>query len=297
MKKFLSIALVLIMLLGIFSISAFAEDVDDEKSATVYVNVSNAGSLVLAQGAVTVTDIDNDGLLTVNDALYCAHEAKYDGGAEAGYAYENSDWGLSLTKLWGVENGGGYGYYVNNNSAWSLADPVKDGDCVTAFVYTDLETWSDTYCFFDKNTASGTEGDTIDLTLSCAGYDEEYNPVVLPVEGATITIDGAATEFKTNAEGKVTVTLVKAGDVVISAISNTQTLVPPVCMVSVSEKEADTLPDDNTTEAPTSSPETEDPTEADSKKKGCGSTVGVGSVALIGAIAAMAFALKRKENE
>ena len=87
MKKFLSIALVLIMLLGIFSISAFAEDVDDEKSATVYVTVSNAGSLVLAQGAVTVTDIDNDGLLTVNDALYCAHEAKYDGGAEAGYAY------------------------------------------------------------------------------------------------------------------------------------------------------------------------------------------------------------------
>lgn len=48
-------------------------------------------------------------------------------------------------KLWGTENGGSYGYYVNNVSTWSLTDPVDEGDYVNAFVYTDLTTWFDTY--------------------------------------------------------------------------------------------------------------------------------------------------------
>lgn len=296
MKKFLSMALALMIILGMSSISILAADADDDAalSATVYITISNAGSLSVMQEAITVTDVDNDGSLTVHDALYCAHEAKYDGGAEAGYATTDTEWGLSLTKLWGVENGGSYGYYINNTSAIGLTDPVKDGDYLNAFVYSDLTAWSDKYCFFDKNTASGTEGDTITLTLSYAGYDAEWNPVVLPVESATVTVDGKATEYKTDAEGKVTITLDKAGDVVISATSDTQTLVPPVCKVSVSESEVNTTPDEETTtEAPTG---TDTDTTDKSEKTGCGSVVGVGTFAVVLAGVATVAVFKRKED-
>lgn len=268
MKKFFSMALALMILLGTLSISASAAsaDGDDTVSATVYITISNAGSLVVTQEAITVTDIDNDGSLTINDALYCAHETKYDGGAEAGYATANSEWGLSLAKLWG-DTSGGFGYYVNNVSAWSLADTVKEGDYLNAFIYSDMTAWSDKYCFFDKNTASGTEDDTITLTLSYAGYDADYNPVVLPVEGATITLNGVATDYKTDADGKVTVTLADSGTVIISATSDTQTLVSPVCKVSVAEKTPDTKPDmsSDTNPATTSdtTPDNTDPDDGD----------------------------------
>ena len=289
MKKFLSVSLVAMMLLGMFCIPAFAEDTQPAADATVYVTIACKGSLVVTQEAITVKDINSDGKLTIDEALYSAHEAKYEGGAAAGYSSANTEYGLSMTKLWG-DTSGGFGYYLNNTSAWSLADTVKEGDCVSAFVYSDLTAWSDKYCFFDKNTATCEKGDAITLTLSYAGYDAEWNPVVLPVEGATITIDGATTEYKTDAEGKATITLNKAGDVVISATSDTQTLVPPVCKLSVSEKEIDTATDDNTAETPT---------EADtekSEKTGCGGVVGVGSIAVVLAGVAMVAVFKRKED-
>ncbi len=230
MKKFLSILLTATLLFSLCGLTAAAAD-----SAAVYVTIADStGKLALVQEKITVTDIDADGALTINDALACAHDAKFEGGAAAGYCSATGDYGLSMTKLWGVENGGSYGYYLNNASAWSLTDPVKDGDFLNAFVYTDLTAWSDTYCFFDANTAAATAGDTVELTLSAAGYDAEYKPITVPVEGAVITVNGAATEYKTDAQGKVTVKLDTAGEAVISAVSDAKTLVPPVCVATVS---------------------------------------------------------------
>ncbi len=239
MKKILSIALSVLVLISVFCLTAWA---DDAASAEVYVTIADQnGKLVLVQEKITVDDRDNDGILTVSDALYCAHEKKYDGGAEAGYSIVHGEWGFSLTKLWGVENGGSYGYYVNNASAMGLGESIKAGDYVNAFIYTDLATWSDTYCFFDVNVKDAIEGDEITLTLSYLGYDADWNSVILPVEGAIITIDGISTEIKTDAEGKATVKLDKAGELVISVTSESQTLVPPVCKVSVSEKASDSV--------------------------------------------------------
>lgn len=232
MKKFLSVLLAAVMLM-MCSVTVFAAEASAE-TAAVYVTISDAeGNLVLTQEAVTVTDADSDGVLTVHDALYAAHEAKYEGGAAAGYGTEEGQYGLAMTKLWGVENGGSYGYYVNNASAWSLTDPVKTGDYINAFVYTDLVAWSDTFCFFDVNTIAAKEGDTVELTLSAAGFDADYNPITVPVEGAVITVNGAATDVVTDAEGKASVKLDITGKAVISAASDHQTLVPPVCVATV----------------------------------------------------------------
>lgn len=227
MKKFL-IALVTLMLL--FTFSALAED------PTVYVSITDdTGALVLAHEAIAVTDTDADGALTINDVLACAHAQKHENGAEA-YSAVPSEFGLSMLKLWGVENGGSYGYYLNNASAWSLLDPVAAGDHVKAYAYTDLTAWSDLYCFFGADTLTTAPGE-VALTLSAAGFDANWNPVTLAVEGATILVNGETTAAVTDAEGKAALTLSEAGVYTISASSSTQTLVTPVCIITVESAE------------------------------------------------------------
>ncbi len=232
MKKILSMMLA-VVLLGALCITASAEGV----CAEVYVTVADdKGELALAQEKITVTDIDGDGVLTLDEALFAAHEAKFEGGAAAGYATENTQWGISLVKLWGVENGGSYGYYLNNASAMGLSAEVKDGDLVSAFVYTDLNTWSDMYCFFDNSLLTAAENTEITLTLKGAGFDENWNPITLPIADAVITVDGVATEVVTDAEGRASISFDKAGRYVVSAESESGVLVPPALVVTVKEE-------------------------------------------------------------
>jgi len=198
--------------------------------AEVTVTIAN-GSLKLASAAVSVTDQDKDGQLTINDALISAHDAHYEGGSAAGFATANTDYGLSMTKLWGAENGSGFGYQVNNGSAMSLVDPIKDGDYIAAYVYTDTTNWSDTYCYFDQGIVEAGAGEAFTLVLSASGFDENWAPITLPVAGAVITVDGQPTEFVTDEQGKVTLSLPTGG--IISAVSESQTLVPPVCRAKI----------------------------------------------------------------
>lgn len=206
--------------------------------AKITVSIAN-GTLVLTEAAVDVTDIDGDGALTINDALIAAHTAYYTDGAD-GYAAANGDYGLAITKLWGVENGGSYGYYVNNAASMGLSDPVKDGDRLYAFIYTDTTAFSDMYTFFDKAAADVSENGTLELVLSGAGYDENWNPVTLPVEGAVITVNGEKTAFVTDKDGKVSVKLEKAGKYTVTAVSDDKALVPAVCIVNVTESSPQT---------------------------------------------------------
>jgi len=228
MKKTLALLLSLMLVLGTTGVAAKAAD-----EANVYVTIADgSGDIVVAHEAVTVSDTDADGAITISDALACAHAEFYKDGAD-GYGTFVSDYGLSLGKLWGEENGGSYGYYVNNASAWSLADPVVDGDHVYAFVYTDLTTWSDTYSWFDKAEVSAAAGDEITLTLKCAGYDADWNPVESAVEGATITVNGEETDVKTDANGVAVIKIEDEGSVIISAESDTAVLVPAICVAEI----------------------------------------------------------------
>lgn len=244
MKKFLTAAFALLLVLATLGVSAFAQDA---VTADVYVTISDAdGKLVLAQEKITVSDVDADGALTINDALYCAHEAKFNGGAEAGYSSYEGAYGLALEKLWGVENGGSYGYCINNASAMSLDAPVKSGDYIQAYCYTDLVAWSDTFCYFSADTASAETGEATELTLYASGYDESWSPVTFAVADAKITVNGKETSFTTDAKGKVSLTFDKAGTYVISANSENMTLVPPVCTVTVTES-SDATSNESTT--------------------------------------------------
>lgn len=232
-KKTVVLMLLAVLLIGVCGLAVSAAT----ESGEVYVTVSDAsGRLVLALEPVPVSDADGDGAVTVNDALLLAHEKSYPGGAEQGYASTEGPYGLMLTKLWGVENGGSYGYYCNDAAAMSLADPVKPGDRITAYVYTDLETWSDTYCFFDRSFVSAEINGEVTLQLMAAGFDAEFNPITVPVEGAVILLNGEKTSYRTDAQGKVTLRMKDGGSVLISAASDTQTLVPPACVATVTSQ-------------------------------------------------------------
>lgn len=229
MKKILSVTFALLMILGGMSVTAFAI----EESATVYVSVANKGTLVATQVKTKVTDIDGDGVLTVNDALYALHENVYAGGANAGYGYyTHKDYGLSLSKLWG-DTSGNFGYFLNNNSCWSLADKVKSGDYLNAFIYSDGKFYSDSYTFFDSYTVSASSGSEISLVLTATGYDESYNTITFPLSGAEITVDGASTGVKTDENGKAVIKIEDSGSHVISAVTSSKVIVPPVCTAKI----------------------------------------------------------------
>lgn len=281
----LTLCLTLCLTLSLLAIGASAQS---EPVTTVTVTIAVKGELVATQEEVEVTDSDNDGALTVGDALYAVHQKLYEGGADAGYASYQSEYGLSMSKLWGDESGA-YGYYLNNASCASLADQVKDGDHVTAFVYKS-DDWSDVYTYFDISEKTVALGDEVTLTLMAAGYDENWNPITYPVQGATITMDGnpvyvtmSSTQspgpaWVTDENGQVTIQISAISGSsslvrIISATSDSATLVPPVCKLNLML------------------PETEEQTQAEST--GCEAVAGMGILALL-PIAYLC--IKRKEK-
>ena len=222
MKKFSALLIALAMLCG----AALAETVD--------VTVTNGqGEVCLAWAAVEVTDVDGDGALTIYDALYCAHEAFYEDGAEAGFSAEDQGYGPSLVKLWGEENGGSYGYCVNNVPSVSLADPVAAGDRIHAYAYQDLEAWSDQFSYFQV-----TEGDERSLTLFVLGYDADWNVVETRLAGAAVIVDGEDSGLVTDENGAIEIAalnITEPGEHILTASCADAVIVPPVFTITVSE--------------------------------------------------------------
>ncbi|MDD6188617.1 MAG: S-layer homology domain-containing protein [Clostridiales bacterium] len=236
MKKLFAIIVAAALCLGLAAPAFAADDLlispAPADGVNVYVTIVDAGDMALIQAPVYVTDVDTDGALTINDALIAAHTKYYKDGAD-GFVTHTGDYGLAIDKLWGVENGGSYMYYLNDGMAWSLVDPISEGAYITAYGFQDLEGWSDVYTFFDKPTATVAAGGTIELTLK--GYDWMLDPNggASPMANVNIYVDGEAVGTATDSEGKVSITLGKVGTYAIYAISDTAFLTPAICTVKV----------------------------------------------------------------
>ena len=222
--------------------------------AVVYVTISNEGVLALARAAVTVKDMDGDGVLTYDEALVAAHEAYCPGG----YATGVGDYGLYVTKLWNVEYGG-YMFYTNDVSipAGVGTDTVSDGDELVAAILSDAELWSDVYTYFTEKTVEAKAGEPVELTLKASSWNLGTEPVAgaglyvgiwSPVDGMFIAVSDAWTD----ADGKVTIARNEPGTYVISAggtmkasVSDWNTgtttekdcpIIAPVCILTVQEQ-------------------------------------------------------------
>ncbi|MBO4831065.1 MAG: S-layer homology domain-containing protein [Oscillospiraceae bacterium] len=216
--------------------------IDPADPIEVYVTLSDKGEVKVPMKLVTVEDLDANKAFDVNEVLYASHEAFYEGGAAAGYATASSDWGLSISKLWGNETAS-VGYYNNNAMCWSLADPVAAFDHISAFVYADQTAWSDAYAYFDRYEYSKITGISSDVTLmAAAGFDENWAPVFAPCGGAEITVYYADTFEKVPADkwyafgddgGVYQLTFKEAGEYLIVAEKPDTYLVPAVASVTV----------------------------------------------------------------
>lgn len=219
------------------------EEVKDEATADpvdIYVTIANKGSVVMAQKKITVTDVNNNGFFDVDDALYAAHEAGYEGGAAAGYASYESWWGLSISMLWG-DTSYCYGYWLNNASCWSLEDTVSEGSHLVAFVYTDGDTWSDSYSRFEKFDYTATVDTALTVKLEKADYDENRNTIFTAHPGAAITVYDAdmkavAASVTDNGDGTYTVVIADPGTYYVVATDSDPITVPAVCAVTVSAR-------------------------------------------------------------
>ncbi len=224
-------------------------EVDPAEPVNVYVTIASDGNIVkdkncvyVAQVPVKVNDIDEDGKLTVDEALYETHEAFYEGGAETGYSTFTGTYGLSLETLWGKGTPGESavaGYWLNNASCWSLYDEVKEGDYLVAFNYYDTKSWSDIYSFFEKNEVSAKSGSSVSLTLNAIGYDENWNTVSKPYQGAKVKLLGSENTDAviTDESGKAEISLdgVSAGSYYAVAYSDDFLIVPAVCKIDVAK--------------------------------------------------------------
>ena len=232
MKKILLAVFAACLLLSLLPIAALA---DEESSApVVYVTIVkdiqeevDYTKFATMQLAVAISDADADGALTVNDALYLAHEQVYDGGAAAGYAF-STDGELTITRLWGSDRGT-YGYYLNHAAA-SASTPIFDGDYLTAFVA--VEGTQEIYTSFDCDVLSATAGESVTLTLTMQVV-EDGTVTSVPLADAIIFLDDVVTEFKTDAEGKALVVFPREGAHSVSALSYRTAIVPPLCMATV----------------------------------------------------------------
>ena len=219
------------------------EELKDENTTVpveVYVTVSNAGSVVMAQEKIVVTDRNDNGFFDVDDALWAAHEAAYPGGAAEGYGSANGSYGLYITTLWG-DTSGAFGYWLNNASCWSLADVVEDGDHLVAFVYQDGVTYSDAYTKFDSFIYAAATDAAFTVTLEQAGYDESWNTVFTALAGAELlafdaemkAVDSTGYAFTELGNGSYSVNFTETGSYYLIAASSDTLIVPAVCKVAV----------------------------------------------------------------
>jgi hypothetical protein len=242
MKRILAIVIAsLLCLASLFSLSVFAEE---EAKVNVKVSVTTKNSIKAGLVDVAAGDEDGDGAITISDALYVAHEI-YCAAGVSGYAAEETEFGLSLVKLWGDESGN-FGYYLNHQPAMSLADTIKEGDVISACIYEGVYPNMESYAYFDKDSAVVSEGGSITLTLMKLGYDENFNAVSSPVANAKLTVDASPWgDYTTDENGKVTFTPEWTAEMIVSAIGENEEIIMPVCRVWV-----DDVPENSDTSIP-----------------------------------------------
>ena len=192
MKKIKTILAALLLIIGVFPVSTFAAD--DAKTVTVRIE---GKSETYFYGQVTTTAGN------VADLMKEVSE-KND---SVTVCMETGDYGSYITQINDDKAGtvepayyDGWSDMINGESPMVGIDAqeINDGD-VIVFYYSD-EFGSHGFARPVADTSKLSDGI---IKFTTDGYDESYNPVTLPVEGATVTWD--KTEYTTDKDGQITI--------------------------------------------------------------------------------------------
>lgn len=238
-KRLLSLLLALTMALSLATTGAWAADQD---SIRVTVTIANQGAIavgknntLMAQVPVTVTDRNQDGKFTYDEAMTAAHEAYYEKG-EAGFAMDGS----MCSMLWGVETKNLCFYRNNEQTGYIDGQSITANDNLVAFPYMDTTGFSDRYGFFNQETVSAKTDEAVTLNLQGQGYNESWVMTTEPVVGAELEVyqNGKFQKLNvvTDDKGNSTISFDKAGKYVVSAQKSGIKWIPPVCIVTVTDQ-------------------------------------------------------------
>lgn len=236
MKKIICLLLCAVMMLGLCAVAYADEPVlliapAPAPPITVYVTINDKCQLAKTADGKLATMLEVRDAEGCNlDEIFKAVHALYCPQGMAGYESEETQYGISMVKAWGQDNGSSYGYYINNQMSFSCSDIVHDGDVIDLFVYKDMAGFSDLYTKIESK-ASDVEGQTA-VTVSYFYFDENFALASAALEGAEIyTIKNdkmTATGIKTDKDGKC---LVSPADAEFLAA------VKEDCVVSVTKPE------------------------------------------------------------
>lgn len=208
------------------TLAASEETTTPAEAVKVYLTVSNKGVIgsandgsAMVRRAVTVTDVNGDGILTYNEALIAAHAAYNSAEGYVTTGEDTSEDGkyVSVSRLWGVDTINTL-YYLNgsalaNHVGHTTTSVVKAGDQLLASVNKDDTYYSDRYVSFDAAEKNVTAGEEFTLTLSAGGAPAAgvsvgtwYAGTFTPMEGKT-----------TGEDGSVTLSFAEAGTYLVSA--------------------------------------------------------------------------------
>ena len=150
-------ALILSALIGVSLLPSLAFADGKAADIKVYMTISDEGALAKAKDGspmawkeVTVSDIDEDGLFSFDEALVAAH-GQYCLSGVNGYGTSITEYGVSVNRLWGVDASPNYLFFINGQGLNTGVgdDYVSDGDYLTASILSDLVFWSDRIASFD----------------------------------------------------------------------------------------------------------------------------------------------------
>ena len=210
----------------------------------VYVTIADKGTLPVARESVSVKDLNKDGKFDIDEALFAAHEAYYDGGAAAGYSSYNTDYGLSIGMLWG-DTSYNFGYYVDNNMAFGLEDELTEGQHLKAYITVNSYPNMDAYSYFENDEYNAYTSVPFIVSLySQNGYDEYWNPtyalngnvlLTATTEDTGEEYDGFA--YVSMEDGSLKLRFNDPGTYYVTASDDDNSIVPSVCKVVVADKE------------------------------------------------------------
>ncbi len=228
-----SVLLALILTAVLLPGTAFAEPEDDV--ITVWMTISDEGNIAstkdgdaIAWKRVFVSDVNQDGRITMDEALGAAHFLYYKDGSD-GYAV--SDAGM-VTRFWGKDTAGLL-FFIDQEPLDKLVTDtvVENGSMITAAIMKDTTNWADWFATYGGQTNYQFEvGETITFTMrGYFGMSQKDGLQFKPVEGVTIgawidedtpfkpitTADGSV--LKTDEEGSADITFTEPGTYIITA--------------------------------------------------------------------------------